>query len=219
MSLGNFKTRLLREAKKDPKKAVALGLLGLVAAYFWGPILWPAGSEGSDSQPTTIASSPQVASVADINRFNVQTRQATAPAKHSWQTLNQWMAEDPLMSSTPTAWTGRDPFVSPKSKTLAETELASAALKQPRRAEVTPQEAGLELHSTAVGRQRRVALIDGRAYAEGSEITREVGGDTITFKLAEVRPRRIVLVRNNARYELEIEDTNLTDSVRLQRAP
>ena len=54
--------KLLKQAKRDlvasPKKAAVLGLMLLVAAYFWGPLLWkwmaPSGTASAKGDQTAL---------------------------------------------------------------------------------------------------------------------------------------------------------------------
>ena len=57
MNLNKLARQLRREAMANPKKAAVLGLLLLVALYFWGPLVWGrvAGDGASEKPPAAEA--------------------------------------------------------------------------------------------------------------------------------------------------------------------
>ncbi len=68
------------------------------------------------------------------------------------------------------------------------------------------------LNSTIVGAERRMALISGEPYAEGSLVPAVHG--TGDFRLIEIRSRLVILERNGKRYRLEL---NLIEVAQPQR--
>ena len=58
------------------------------------------------------------------------------------------------------------------------------------------------LSSTMIGTNKRAALINGRVYEEGSQISADGG---LQFALATVETQRVLLERNGKQYPLEIK--------------
>jgi hypothetical protein len=195
VSTSSFGRKLRREITKSPKKAAALGLVALVAVYFWTPLVmkWTGmnkpSSAGAVVKDTGVKAAPQAAASE-----TTPTKEKTM--KQKWRDVVKWIADDPRMKPTPGA--KRNVFVLPKKQ---ETVLPGAIADVPFN-DVTPEEAGLVLSSTMVGTQRRIARISGETYGEGSTV---VGSyDDAEFLLVAVEPRRVVLERNARRYELTL---------------
>src|SRR5688572_4841121 len=62
----SFSKRLQREVLGNPKKAFLLGLLCLVAAYFWAPLVagWFKGDDVSAAAPTNVTPTPAATATA-----------------------------------------------------------------------------------------------------------------------------------------------------------
>ncbi len=203
MNLQQFQQRLQRDLKRNPKQAAALGLLLVVAAWFWAPLVWGWLPKGSPAAPQ--AASPSLAAATAAGA----PQAADAPASErlpSWSELVDWMKNDPLMAPATHLPHDRNPFASPMvAAQEAEQSASRAALAW------TPEQAGLVLSSTIVGPTRRTALINGRAYAQGRQIVQMHGQEPIVFQLAEVHPKHVVLVRDDQRYKLKLaEDAALS---------
>jgi len=214
--------QLRREFVADPKKGVVLGLLGVVALWFWAPMVsgWLAPKESTADVAAVVATTESGEAVATGK---------TAESQHNWEELVEWIENDPQMSpaelrrretfaniwrwwplSDP-ASQPRDPFQIPQSltaQTQPENE-AEAESEQENEAaiavgDVTPQGLGLLLSGTLVGRDRAVARIGGKTYRAGNTVAVTKDGQQIVFELVEVHPRRIVLQRDGEQYELSI---------------
>jgi hypothetical protein len=208
-----FARKLRREVTASPKKAAVLGLLVLVALYFWGPLVWSwiarsesharpaqaaAASEDARSVPSGPVPSPKLA-----RDRNATTHKNKPPPGHPWDELARWIEADPRMKPAGELSGSRDPFHAvaqevAKRRKSEELKAAEAA------AAMTPEKLGLALSSTLIGPQRRLALISGRAYEQGRTVQGAKDGRQFAFTLSEVHPRRIVLTREGIRYELTI---------------
>ena len=73
----------------------------------------------------------------------------------------------------------------------------------------------MSLSSTVIGPQRRVALINGRPYAQGKTVRAAKDGQQIEFTLAEVHPRSILLERDGQRFELKAPDPTHSGQIEL----
>ena len=211
MSTPFFK-KLRREATANPKKAGLLGLLLLVAVYFWAPLLrqWTSSAENAP-EPSTAAAAPQpgVSTAAQPSGAVATAPTPSAPAaaappappKFHWKQLVAAIESDPRMRpAEPSAetTTQRDPFIDPQPPAIAE---AAMDVEGTRRDEVTPGELGLVLSSTIIGRERRTALVNGKVYAAGREL---MARDGVVFVVRDIEPWGIVLERAGKRFELEL---------------
>ena len=213
MNAKRLTRRLRRELTTNPKKAAVLGLLLLVALYFWAPLLWRWIDRGdSQAKPAQAAATaegkpPVLGALAPSPKSargrNSTTQDKKPPPSRPWDELARWIEEDPRMKPVGELSSCRDPFHAvarevaekPKSEQIKAAEAAAA---------MTPEKLGLVLSSTLIGPQRRTALIGGRAYEQGRTIHCAKDGRQFEFTLSEVHPRRIVLVREGKRYELTI---------------
>lgn len=198
MSVKRLQKQLVRDLKASPRKAAVLGLLVLVALYFWSPLLIGRrkpteepihAAHNGDSSTPAAATAPPAAEV-------------TAQAAVGWRELATMIAGDVrMLPAELTTWSEaplgnlEEPIESDEKPTLQETP------DEPTPA-ITPAGLGLELTGTVVGGRRRVAIVNGHPYAEGRWI--ELPGH-IVFQVVEVGHKRAVLEREGERFELEVE--------------
>ena len=110
------------------------------------------------------------------------------------------------MTAPPLATT-RDPFEAAAPRIVTKKKTSEAA-KKPSPPVVAPSAAGLILKSTIIGPQRRVAQINGKAYAVGQTVNiKSKGSQDISFKVIDVQPRRAVLETQGQQFELTIPET------------
>jgi len=213
--------KLKREASANPKKAAILGVLLLVAVYFWIPLVsrWishpkdqaqsalpPAPATGGQASAPAPAL-PNVAAVATLPGMPVSGTAApggagTKPAP-TWQELAEAIDRDPLMRPASPGITGparQNPFgrLQPVELVKDTDELKSS---ESLADDAQPAELGLVLSSTVVGAARQTAVINGKVYTLGREVP---AGDGASFLLTEIQPRRIVLKRAGREFELKI---------------
>ena len=194
---------------KHPKKAVVLGTLCLVALWFWIPLVLGWVKKDDVATKAAVSGAPTSGSAA----VSAPGRLAATPAdsgtkgkkaegpKHPWHQLVQWMDNDPRTSATNPVLGRRDPFLTRQNeaaKAAAETELGKRTL------EATPEGLGMVLSGTIVGSHRRVAQINGKSYRQGETVRLAKDGQQIEFTLAAVHPRRVVLQRKGAQFELTL---------------
>ncbi|MBS0209928.1 MAG: hypothetical protein JSS27_13350 [Planctomycetes bacterium] len=209
MSLSRYANQLQRELKANQKKAAMLGLLGLVAVWFWLPLLMPKSTAAAAPAPSPVAAGTAPAPASPINHDN------KAPTWR-WQDLDQWMTAD--LETKPFVWTedqGRNPFALVKLPP-SETEIAEAQAKaaqqeqavQQSRSVCTPQESGLELSSTMIARVRK-ATINGKTYQLGDEVP---VSRAIVFTLVGVEVGHVVLAREGSEFPLKIRRNTMTSN-------
>jgi hypothetical protein len=217
--------QLRREAKRNPKKAGILGLLALVAVWFWAPLLmdW----FRADGQKAVAASHDDR---ADSRAARGQPAPGGGPqqpsnkvAALSWQELIRLQDQNPRAQPSRLPETGRDPFVTPSSQLFPPLPMVpkEEPEKEPKEKpdvtvpDLTPQELGLSLSSTIVGPRGGLAMVNGNAYKPSEIIVVQHNSQRVEFQLTEIHPRRIVLIRNGKSYSLEIPRPDGTGQVEL----
>lgn len=224
--------QLRRELTAHPKKAAVLGLLVLVALWFWAPLVWgwiaaddPAAKAPSASASVGNASSalprgPAAVSVpaapATIAAASSAATKVDKRPNYPWHQLVQWMDNDPRTSPADPALGRRDPFLSGGTE-VAEADLGDGPTEIP--SEAAPADLGMVLSSTIVGQRRRVAQINGKPYRQGEIVRLEKDGQQIEFTLAEVHPRRVVLRRKGHEFELSIPAPARSGRIELLASP
>lgn len=212
--------QLRREAARNPAKAGVLGLLVVVALWFWAPLVWGwIGPGEASSQPAS--ESPSAVSVAtEAGLGAASPAPAVATTKmptYTWQQLAEWRRQDPLTTAADTLRLRRDPFHAVEAEVADEEVKPVQEVIQP--VVLKPEDLGLKVTSTVVGPARRVALINGRTYQEGQVIRCGREGQEIAFQLVEVQPRHVVLERDGHRFELAIPKKTLSDRIELSATP
>ena len=217
MSISKLSSQIRREMTSDPKKAVILAGLLLLAGYYWAPLVWGWASKGgADDQEAQLAA---LAASSDAGQFPTVKAEVPSAADgvhaplHRWQPLRRWLDTDPRTKPLMRVSGRRDPFTD-RSATRRTVERSATVLHGP----VTPESLGMRLTGVMIGARRRVALIDGEAYVVGERISVELTAATKTqaapaaderpryveFLLAEVFLRRVVLRREKKSYELKL---------------
>ncbi|MBL8828127.1 MAG: hypothetical protein JNM18_14200 [Planctomycetaceae bacterium] len=215
MSLEKLSKQLQRELKRNPKQAGILALLGVVAVWFWLPLIWK--SDDSMSSPvvtpaaTETAASTAVTTVAttSTSATNPSTTTTTTNQPARWDQIVQEIDNDPLMQpiTVLTAATlDRSPFaiyahVEPVKVEETPEEVTPFIPPQPVEVVVTPDEAGLQVTGTIVSRTRSSATINGEAFRTGETIE---GNDGVIFTLVSVEATGVVLERNGKQFPLTI---------------
>jgi len=214
--------KLRRELTANPKKAAILGLLGLVALYFWAPLVWGwVAKETPDDQPSSFDSA-----TAEAPPAWAQTAEQPASddekttAKHSWEEVAKWIKQDPNTSPAGGFANLRDPFLVPveevaEADTDEEEQEKAAATPEPPPPEATPAELGLVLSSTVIGSKRSTAIINGRIFAQGQTIEASKDGQPISFTLVEVHPGKVVLRRADKNFDLTIPRSTASGRIEL----
>jgi hypothetical protein len=212
--------QLRRETVTNPKKAVVLGLLLVVALYFWVPrvVGWfgPDKSHtGGTSAGTEVSPTPGAVAAAPLPPASLPSDQAAATAKpkeespkYSWRQLVAWMENDPHTKPCGLAAGTRDPFQPTKVEVVEVVEVKKEQPK-PVEPDATPQSLNLVLSSTILGPNRRVARINGTSYEQGGavEVTAK-DGRPIVFTLTVVEARRVVLQRQGKEFELILSSSS-----------
>lgn len=190
-----------------------LGIVTLVAIYFWAPLIWkwlPGQSKPPTVATAGIAQQPSEASAVQTVG-QPQSAASSLTVQVNWQQLLQWRSQDPETIAVALPTGQRDPF-----RLDEPLQQQTAQSEQPKVApQVTPQELGLTLTGTLIGPGRKVARINGRSFQEGQTIRAVKGTQIFDFTLVEVHARRVVLQRDSERFELTIKDPAQSQSIEL----
>jgi len=210
--------KLAKQARRDllanPKKAALLGLMLLVAAYFWGPLLWkwlvPAsGKQGKNGQTALI--------LEDDPAEATPQAKPGALGPFRWEKVRQQIRSDRFMVPASFEKHWPDPFaplpvaVQTEAKPGGKSEPGTSPEKPA--AELTPESAGLRLASVAIGPRRRTATISGDTYREGETIA--VGGSEqsaasrVAFRLVRIAQHGVELEREGQTWWLEFDKPKL----------
>jgi hypothetical protein len=219
VSANRWIKQLRREAARNPGKAGVLGLLLVVALWFWAPLVWGwiGPSKKKDAPSASAGPIPVVSEAATPSPGASSPATASTPAA-TWQQLVEWRKQDPLTTVADTLKLRRDPFHAVEAEVAQEDMKAVQETVQPV-AVLKPEDLGLKVTSTIVGPARRVALINGRTYREGQRIQCGREGQEIAFLLAEVHPWHVILEREGHRFELAIPKKALSDRIELSATP
>ena len=213
-NLGKLAKRLQREVAASPKKAAALGLLALVALWFWGPLVW--GWIAPDKSGTAVTANPVANPVSPVTIPSAQTTEntekETESPQHSWQELAQWIDGNRRASATNAPVGTRDPFVPPRAEVAAVEEEDK---HDKAKSDLTTKDLGLTLSGTIIGPHRRVAQINGRSYTEGKTVRVTIDRQPIEFVLVEVHRTYVVLRRRTTHYMLKIPTANEPGKIEL----
>ena len=236
MNISKFSRQIRREMTSDPKKAVILAGLLLLACYYWAPLAWGWVSKGdadrSEAQLAALAAPNNpgqvpAATADDPGEAGPAGGGDVAAPLHRWRTLVRWIDADPRTKPVLRVSGRRDPFTDQNSVRRIAGGPATM-LDGP----ITPKNLGMTLTGIVISARRRVALIDGKAYVSGEQISvkltaatknntppRDVKTDddasqasqgklekprSVYFLLVEVRHLSVLLRREKKSYELKL---------------
>jgi hypothetical protein len=205
MNLARLTKQLKRDLKASPAKAGALGVLTIVAAVFWGPLLFKSEEKPKQSGGMAVAAPGGAAPPAGH-----AAPSSKAPVV-DWRVLARGLAADPRMQSHAAVADGPFRAKTPEEEDAEWFALLDELAGAENRGETPPLAAPtappkfddypLRLSSTIVGTRFRKAVINGKAHGVGSEIDMW-NGSAIT--LAEIEPRYAVVEWNGKRREVAI---------------
>jgi hypothetical protein len=206
VNLDKLAKQLRRDLAANPKKAAILGLMVLVALYFWGPLVWT-WMKASGSKRSSKLTTASLILTDDPAEPTTSSRQRGG-AKFRWERVRQLTRNDPHMVSAKfdAAWV--DPFSRPAvaetSATAGGTPKDDAATAAAGIAGAEPSDIGIVLGGVMIGPRNRVATINGEACHEGDVIE-------VTDKMDKSISRRFRVVKITRQgVELEIGGRTLT---------
>jgi hypothetical protein len=212
-----------RDLKANPKKAAILGLMLLVAGYFWGPLLWkwlaPAKAKGGKDSQTAL--------ILEDDPLEV-TPQAKPGALRPfrWEKVRQQIRSDRFMVPASFEKHWPNPFaplpIATQIQKSAEGEAQAAIAAAKTETQITPESAGLTLASVAIGPRRRSATISGNTYREGQTIE-SAGGESVpanrpAFRLVKIEQHGVELEHNGKTWWLEFDKPKLAHGDEIEPA-
>jgi hypothetical protein len=166
VNLGNLASRLRRDIQRSPQKAAILGLLALVAIWFWAPLMtkWFGGE--SDPQ-VQAAAAPDVSANTTVLTFTAVSKETPSTAEtearaRPWNELLAWINEERLTKPATLAASFVDPFGRSQARQQRGGMGPDKTDEQRKLGDVDPRQLGLVLNSTVIGPTSRLASINGR---------------------------------------------------------
>ena len=223
MSLEKLSKQLRRDMAANPKKAAALGLMIVVALYFWGPLVWKLFSAGGPKR-----SNANMASLilTDDPAEGGQKNLGRNSPKFRWEKVRQLVQRDARMTSAAfdVAWI--DPFAkqagAAETVTVAEAspEKAVASAAAAAAAALDPNNLGVVLNSVMIGRRSRVATINGDSYREGDLLSITDKHDksvSYEFRVLRIGRSTVQLEGKGRTFELELAPPRLAEGDDIER--
>jgi hypothetical protein len=222
--------QLKREALANKGKASVLGLVVLIALYFWLPLVADCFKSAPDgeavAQPVAAAAAPAAPTGSSASP---EAEQVEWPA-HPWLDLIAWMDSDPMMKSTGVPAGVGNPFrwsAPPEGFAVNDGEEEEELEEDEPKPEVTPQTLGMVLTSTLIGPKVSVVKISGKTYVfdrgtangDGRPSTRLVFKNErgeFEFEVLSVRSGVVILGRADKQYELRIQPPTLLGDESIQ---
>jgi len=211
VKLDKLAKQLRRDIAANPKKAIVLGLMGLVALYFWAPLVWrwisPEGGKKSKAATALI--------LTDDPEEPSQAAQRRAAGKFRWEKVRQLIAGDVRMGPAKFELQWTDPFAA-TTKPPSDAAINSPAAdvkSQAAALDLDPHEAGVVLSSVMIAGNRRTATINGRNYRVGETIKLAKEGTlgAVDYRLTRITGRGVELEHRGKKYILLLAPAELAE--------
>lgn len=217
MKLDKIARQIRRDLTASPKKAAALGVMLLVAIYFWAPMVWGWIAPGTSDGKQAVAASEVILEDDPVDPVAITNKKGRV---FSWEKVRRKVAADPRMTPALFEATWSDPFRPAESLEPAGPASTAVAPGQAN-AQVDPTELGLKLTSVAISSRQRVAFINGEKYREG-ELVPVAGKDGqpasgVEFRLVQVGFREVGLEYRGKTYTLELNRPRLAPGDTFER--
>ena len=225
MNTSKLKKGIVKEFKRSPAKSIVLLLLCPVALYFIAPLVKGVLPKSTKSNKAiAMPASPDGAPFV-VPLPTAQPTQVAVP-KTNWRAIAQWIEKDQLSKPTHAFTADRSPFVDP---TAPDPEIEDEENEEEEEAKRTTtvhdifNEGYLTLTMTMLGKQRRLATINGKVFSQGDVIPVAVDGGMgrqtlFKLNLTRVERRSAVLTYNEETFRLELQDRIPTDAIILRPA-
>jgi len=212
VNLEKLAKQLRRDLAANPKKAAALGLMVLVALYFWGPLAWKWLSASGNKRNNKVNMASLI--LTDDPAEPSQQSKVRGGAKFRWEKARQLIRNDPQMVSATFDVSWIDPFGKPAvvatqdpTSEAAQTEAAASAA-----AAFEPGTLGIVLGSVMIGPRSRVATINGEPCHEGDVVAvtdKQDKAVTNRFRVARIRRQGVDLEIGSRTFTLELKQPKL----------
>lgn len=206
VNIQQLRSTLKKELLRNKKKSGVLGVLFLVALYFWVPLIGGLFS-GDDAEPS-VETATAAPSAATPTPAATNTKKQTK-SQLGWKERLEQRKQNPLMASATLDNLLRNPFsrtIQPKEKVIDPNAVYS---KRPPESLLK----NLQLTGTIIGRRQRWATINGKTYeqneiveipapdAAGSE-NKETGG--FKFRIKSIAADSVELTRGGRTVKLDL---------------
>lgn len=220
MKLDKLLKRLKRDAAASPQKAGALGLMVLVALYFWAPLVMKFLPKGKP-KPGATAAGPVI-----LGDDPVLIKAAVHPSSNSthWDHVREVVAQDRLMLAAEHHPSWPNPFAplqrddKSETKSQPKPEAIQPDLKTlPTAPTIEPEVARqqlstVSLSSVLVGKRGVSAVIRGKLYRVGDVLS--FGGDNgapaVEFRITAIDEQGVDLKYTDKSFRLERPKPTLT---------
>ena len=217
MNLDKLTKQFRRDMAANPKKAALLGLMVVVALYFWGPLAWKflAAAQSKQRSTADMASLILTDDPVDVAQPGKGGR---GTSKFRWDKVRQLIRQDARMVSATFDTDWIDPFGKGSSdmrEVVVETppeDPAIAAAAAAASLAIEPKDLGIVLGAVMIGPRTRVATINGESCREGDKISITPKGDqtsTIEFRLHRIMRQSVQLEINGRIFTLELTPPKL----------
>jgi hypothetical protein len=213
--------QLRRDMAANPKKAAALGLMVLVALYFWGPLIvqWVSSGSNKRSKMDTAA-----LILTDDPIEPAQQNRTRSASRFRWERARQLILQDSLMSSAVFDPIWVDPFAKSAAaialEQSAETGSEAAPASEGAATSISPDELSLVLGGVFLGPKNRVATINGEACREGDTITVPGKDDkslSQKIRIVQIRRQSVMIEVGGKLLAIELTTPSLAHGDEIQR--
>jgi hypothetical protein len=224
VNLEKLTKQFRRDMAANPKKAAVLGLMVLVALYFWGPLVWKqfASSGSKRNEKANMASLILTDDPAEPS----QQSKGRSGGKFRWEKIRQLIRQDEKMISAAYDVSWIDPFGKPAAKVETEPvvespmqDTASIAAAEAL-ATIEPNALGITLGGVMVGRRSRLATINGEACREGDVIAvadKVEKSASHEFRVSKITRQGVQLESGGRIFTLELRQPKLGHGDEIER--
>ena len=218
MKLDKLAKQLRRDATANPKKAALLGLMALVAMYFWAPLAWrwfaPVGGKKSSK-------AGKVALILTDDPVETKDKaKGRVVSNFRWEKVRQLIEHDSRMTSASFEASWLDPFARAPAQVETPVESQLIAAAPPVVPDVKPSDAGLALTSVMISPRRKTATINGEVYHEHEVVSASLKDDPMSgleFRLVRISSKWVELEREGKLFLLELSRPALAQGDEIER--
>jgi hypothetical protein len=210
VKLDKIARQIRRDIAASPKKAAVLGLMVLVALYFWAPMIWGWIKPGDTGSSAVVAASDVILEDEPVDPAKAAKKEGRT---FSWEKVRRKVAADPRMTPAIYDASWSDPFRQPEAAIAAGVAATKTGPQTAAAKPIDPAALGLTLNSVAISAKRRAAVISGQKYREGELVP--LGGKDgasatgIEFRLTKVGFHEVQLEYQGHTYTLELSRPRL----------
>lgn len=208
MAQASFATKLSKELRRSPKKTAVLALMGVVALWFWAPLVWKWCAPQTSNAAVAPTPAPSVGGSPAVASGGATSATPAAVPEMNWKELASLLQNDPLLSSARMHEKIRDPFAAAvteketaKQETESQEETLTAAVPV---APPTPEQLGLSVSSVIAGGRSSVATINGRAGRIGDVIVVPGDQQEYEFRITNIDGSEVTLASGTESYKLAL---------------